>query len=233
MTTTVGRIYLWTGKADDIGLVRDKTDAFKGIRKQTVDKATLEVSRLEKRLTRLTQLLASLPVEQVQSGANKLWSISWQNDQRKALEQTIVSWQDDSSAPRCPFCQQEFTSYTFRRHHCRTCGRVVCGDPLTGCSGDVPLSITSRMSPSSLPTKRADWPVSRAPTEKSVTGMVNIDVRLCKECRATLFDRRDFEADLTKKTPVLRVYENLTQFERGIRLLMPRFQKLLTVLQYV
>lgn len=99
------------------------------------------MSRLEKRLTRLTQLLASLPLEQIQAGANKLWSISWQNDQRKALEQTIVSWQDDASVSRCPFCQQDFSSYTFRRHHCRTCGRVVCGDPATGCSAEVPLSI--------------------------------------------------------------------------------------------
>lgn len=128
-----------------LGMVRDKSDAFKAVRKQTVDKATLEVSRLEKRLTRLTQLLSSLPVEQIQSGASKRWPLSWQNDQRKALEQTVVSWQDDSSVSRCPFCQQEFTGYTFRRHHCRTCGRVVCGDPVTGCSKDVPLSITSRM----------------------------------------------------------------------------------------
>ena len=128
-----------------LGTVRDKTDAFKAVRKQTVDKATLEVSRLEKRLTRLTQLLASLPVDQIQTGASKRWPLSWQSDQRKALEQTIVSWQDDSSVSKCPFCQQEFTGYTFRRHHCRTCGRVVCGDPMTGCSNDVPLTISSRM----------------------------------------------------------------------------------------
>lgn len=70
--------------------------------------------------------------------------------------------------------------------------------------------------------------------EKPVAaGLVNVDVRLCKECRATLFDRRDFEADIMRKPADLRVYDNLTQFERGIRLLMPRFQKLLTALQYV
>ena len=129
-----------------IGLVRDRMDEFKAMRKQTVDKALLEVSRLEKRLTRLTQLLAGLPMEQIQSSATKLWSISWQGDQRKALEQTIVSWQDDASVSRCPFCQQDFTSYSFRRHHCRTCGRVVCGDPATACSTEVPLSISPRMS---------------------------------------------------------------------------------------
>ncbi|KJK66347.1 FYVE zinc finger [Aspergillus parasiticus SU-1] len=205
------------GYNDHNGLVRDRTDDFKSARKQTVDKAFLEVSRLEKRLTRLTQLLASLPVEQIQSNTSKIWSIAWQNDQRKTLEQTVVSWQDDSSVLRCPFCQQDFTSYTFRRHHCRTCGRVVCGDPTTGCSTEVPLSIT---------------PLSKASTEKSSNmDIMNIDVRLCKECRATLFDRRDFEADLMRKPPDLRAYENLVQFERGIRILQPKFQKLLTALQ--
>jgi rabenosyn-5 len=115
-------------------------DEFKAIRKPIVDKSLLEVSRLEKRLTRLTQLLASLSPEQLQS--NKLWPIPFQHDERKALEQTVVSWQDDTSVTRCPFCQQDFSSYTFRRHHCRTCGRVVCGDVLTGCSVEVPLSVT-------------------------------------------------------------------------------------------
>ncbi|RAK98225.1 putative vacuolar segregation protein (Pep7) [Aspergillus ibericus CBS 121593] len=205
------------GYNDHNGLVRDRMDEFKAMRKPTVDKALLEVSRLEKRLTRLTQLLASLPVEQIQSSANKLWSISWQGDQRKALEQTIVSWQDDASVSRCPFCQQDFTSYSFRRHHCRTCGRVVCGDPATECSAEVPLSIS---------------PLAKTSAEKSVrTGVINVDIRLCKECRSTLFDRRDFEADIMGRPPAVRAYDNLTQFERGIRLLLPKFQKILGTLQ--
>jgi hypothetical protein len=76
--------------------------------------------------------------------------------------------------------------------------------------------------------------VSPANTEKSnPDNLVNVDIRLCKECKATLFDRRDFKMDTTKKPPEIRAYENLTQFERGIRLHLPRFQKLLTTLQYV
>jgi hypothetical protein len=58
-------------------------------------------------------------------------------------------------------------------------------------------------------------------------------VRLCKECKSTIFDRRDFEADVSKKPPEVRAYGNLVQFERGIRLHLPRFQKLLAALQYV
>ncbi|KAJ5155066.1 Zinc finger FYVE/PHD-type [Penicillium coprophilum] len=205
------------GYNDNNGATRNQMEAFKSIRKQTVDKEFLEVSRLEKRLTRLTQMLASLPPAQIHPSATKLWSLAWQNDRRKEIEQTVVSWQDDASVSRCPFCQQDFAGYTFRRHHCRTCGKVVCGDPSTGCSSEVALSIA---------------PVSAATSEKTNgENLVNIDVRLCKECKATLFDRRDFKADMTRKPPEIRAYENLIQFERGIRLHLPRFQKLLTALQ--
>ncbi|KAJ5692681.1 hypothetical protein N7462_002104 [Penicillium macrosclerotiorum] len=204
------------GYNDHAGTVRDQTNAFKSIRKQIVDKDFLEVSRLEKRLTRLTQLLASLPPDQIQTGGTKLFAMAWQNDQRKILEQTVVSWQDDASVARCPFCQQDFSGYSFRRHHCRTCGQVVCGDINTGCSNEVELSIS---------------PVSKT-SEKSAAGHpINVDVRICKDCRATLFDRRDFEADVARKPPEVRAYDNLIQFERGIRLHLPRFQKLLTALQ--
>ncbi|KAL1960649.1 hypothetical protein VTO42DRAFT_7228 [Malbranchea cinnamomea] len=203
------------GYNDYTGAERDHTADFIAMRKPIVDRALFEVSRLEKRLTRLTQLLATLPPEQVQSGASKRWPISWQNDQRKILEQSVVGWQDDAEVARCPFCQQEFTTYTFRRHHCRTCGRVVCGDPKTECSMEVGLDVA-------LDSSR----VSEKPAAK-----ISVDVRLCKDCRSTLFDRHDFEADLRREPPDLRAYRNLVQFERGIRLLLPQFQKLLSALQ--
>jgi rabenosyn-5 len=115
---------------------------FTKLRRQTVDKNYLEISRLEKRLTRLTQLLANPPTELSQQQSSKRWSLSWsQIDPTKALEQSVVTWQDDASVPRCPYCQQDFTTYTFRRHHCRTCGKVVCGDPTTGCSLTIGLNV--------------------------------------------------------------------------------------------
>jgi hypothetical protein len=198
------------------GHTRDHTEEFKSLRKRTVDKALLEVSRLEKRLTRLTQLLATLPADQIQSGTNKRWSIAWQSDQRRALEQSVVGWQDDASVSKCPTCQQDFTSYTFRRHHCRTCGRVVCGDLETSCSTEVGLTILSK---------------AESSLEKSVANRIGVDVRLCKDCKATLFDRRDFEEDRMRRPPDVRAYENLVQFERGIKLLQPKFQRLLAALQ--
>ena len=67
-------------------------------------------------------------------------------------------------------------------------------------------------------------------TEKSV-GQVGVDVRMCKDCRTTVFSRSDFQAALAHKPPDVRAYENLIQFERGIRLMLPKFQRLLMTLQ--
>jgi rabenosyn-5 len=135
------------GYNDKTGFERDHMLEFTKLRRQTVDKNYLEISRLEKRLTRLTQLLTSPRAETAQTTPGKRWPLSWsQIDPIKALEQSVVSWEEDASVPRCPYCQQEFTTYTFRRHHCRTCGKVVCGDLTTGCSLTIGLNVeTSRL----------------------------------------------------------------------------------------
>src|SRR2546421_554626 len=67
-------------------------------------------------------------------------------------------------------------------------------------------------------------------TEKSAA-QIPIDVRLCKECNTTLFSRRDFDLETQTIDPSTRAYSNLAQFEHGIRILLPRFQKLLNLLQ--
>ena len=196
-----------------IGSQRDHTKAFAEIRKKNVDKTFLEVSRLEKRLTRLTQLLAN-PPEQNASTGGLLWPLSPMRTQRKELEQTVVTWEEDASVSRCPFCHQEFSTYTFRRHHCRTCGRVVCADPNTGCSNEVGFNVAAR----------------NGKSEKQ-DGQVSIDIRMCKECQHTAFSRKELAAELYKEPPDVRAYQHLTQFEHGIRLLLPKFHLLLSALQ--
>ncbi len=133
------------GYNDRNGLERNDTAEFENFRRNTVNKALLEVSRLEKRLTKLTQLLANPPLEQTTTPSSLIWSLAGAKVQKKQLEQSVVDWEDDAGVLRCPFCQQEFSNYVFRRHHCRLCGRVVCGDPLTDCSKEVPLSVVTRM----------------------------------------------------------------------------------------
>jgi rabenosyn-5 len=207
------------GYNDHHGFERSHYDDFAKSRRKRVDREHMEVSRLEKRLTKLTQLLADPPPIEETPNAGGWFGLSTvgittAKTQRKALEQSIITWEDDAKVTHCPFCQQEFSTYTFRRHHCRMCGRVVCGDPNTGCSTEIGLNVNPRKS-----------------EKASSTAPVSVDVRMCKDCKHTLFSRSDFEREMARKPKDQRSYENLAQFERGIRLLLPRFQKLLTALQ--
>ncbi|KAF2998809.1 carboxypeptidase Y-deficient [Curvularia kusanoi] len=213
------------GYNDHHGVERSHYDEFAQIRRKRVDREHMEVSRLEKRLTKLTQLLANPPpVEETPNVNGGGWfglssvGINTAKTQRKALEQSIITWEDDANVSHCPFCQQEFSTYTFRRHHCRMCGRVVCGDPTTACSTEVGLNVNAQNTKSEK-------------AKANNTGPLSIDVRMCKDCTHTLFSRSDFAAEMARKPKDQRSYENLAQFERGIRLLLPRFQKLLSALQ--
>lgn len=38
----------------------------------------------------------------------------------------VPTWQADNEASECAICHAQFTFF-FRKHHCRMCGRVVCG----------------------------------------------------------------------------------------------------------
>ena len=132
------------GYNDHTGVSIDHMSMFSGIRRKKVERHNLEVSRLEKRLTKLTKLLANPPESMSASNGSLLAPVSsfmGQKDTRKLLEQSVVTWEEDEFVVKCPFCQQEFGSWTFRRHHCRICGRVVCADPQTGCSLEVGLNI--------------------------------------------------------------------------------------------
>ncbi|OBT43486.1 hypothetical protein VE00_06139 [Pseudogymnoascus sp. WSF 3629] len=195
------------GYNDHSSLIKNHTDAFAALRRQKVDKHHLEISRLEKRLSKLTQLLANPPEDLVATGGGLLSGS--RNDPRKAIEQSVVTWEEDAKVTKCPFCQQEFGNWTFRRHHCRICGRVVCADSRTGCSSEIGLNVSRKFPP----------------------GNMNIDVRMCRDCRTTIFSRKDFEAELVHKPTVQKSYENLIQFERGIRPLLASFQKTLPILQ--
>ncbi|KAI9669277.1 MAG: carboxypeptidase Y-deficient [Alyxoria varia] len=203
------------GYNDHCGLQRDRVESFAAIRRRAVDQSYLEVSRLEKRLTKVTQVLTDPRLEQEQGAVAYLKSFSGSKSLQRQLEETVVDWEEDQTVLQCPFCHQEFSTYSFRKHHCRLCGRVVCGDLATGCSTEVGLNV------------KAPAPDS---TEKSA-GEVPVNVRMCKDCKQTVFGKADFARQLAHVPPDQRAYQNLKQFERGIRIMLPRFQKLLAALQ--
>ncbi|KAJ4385664.1 carboxypeptidase Y-deficient [Gnomoniopsis smithogilvyi] len=217
------------GYNDHNGVMVDHTTTFAEIRRRKVERQNLDIQRLEKRLTKLTQLLAHPPEEGATNGGGLLApvaSLAGQKNQRKQIEQSVVTWEEDAKIPRCPFCQQEF-SWSFRRHHCRICGRVVCADPQTACSTMVGLNVNK---PISNGTGRGEKPDTTSSTNGAGTH-VSIDVRMCRDCKCTIFSKRDFAASVAHKPPDQRAYETLRQFERGIKMLMPSFQRSLLALQ--
>ncbi|PSK37302.1 Vacuolar segregation protein pep7 [Elsinoe australis] len=137
------------GYNDHNGLERNHTKDFMDVRRKLVDKQYLEISRLEKRLTRLTQLLANPPPPENEPGATGF----------------LLSFAVDG--------------------------------------------------------------------QKSEKGLnqVPVDVRMCKDCQHTVFSKADFARETSQRPPDQRAYENLIQFQRGIQLLLPKFQRLLQTLQ--
>ncbi|KAI1431493.1 FYVE zinc finger protein [Xylaria sp. CBS 124048] len=212
------------GYNDHNGFTRDHTQSFAAVRRKKVDRQTLEVSRLEKRLTKLTSLLANPPPDFPSSGSASLMTpvspLNGPRNQRKLLEQSVVTWEEDAKVSKCPFCQQEFGSWTFRRHHCRICGKVVCADPKTACSSEVGLSVAN---PSHSPSEKEK--------EEAEGDSIHVDIRMCRDCKFTIFSKRDFVDSVMHRPPEQRAYETLRQFERGIQLLLPTFQRALLPLQ--
>lgn len=221
------------GYNDHAGFGRDLMSDFASSRRKAIDKTYLEVSRLEKRLTKLTQILADPLVHQEQGVYSYLRSFSGAPTRKRIAEQSVVDWEEDTKVSKCPFCQQEFVNYSFRRHHCRLCGRVVCADPTTACSSKIPLSVETceKNSNSRERTYSNLTPAADNITEKG--NQIPIDVRMCRECQHTVFSKSDFARELAYEPVDQRTYQNLKQFEKGIRNMLPRFQKLLQVLQYV
>ncbi|OMJ25464.1 Vacuolar segregation protein PEP7 [Smittium culicis] len=50
------------------------------------------------------------------------------NNSLAALEKSIVAWESDSTAKKCYICLTTFGTIK-RKHHCRLCGKIVCGKP--------------------------------------------------------------------------------------------------------
>eukprot|EP01059_Diplonema_ambulator_P014558 TRINITY_DN25470_c0_g1_i3.p1 TRINITY_DN25470_c0_g1~~TRINITY_DN25470_c0_g1_i3.p1 ORF type:complete len:264 (+),score=36.65 TRINITY_DN25470_c0_g1_i3:219-1010(+) len=77
----------------------------------------------------------------------------------------LWNWEPDTKRVECPLCSTQFTSY-YRKHHCRCCGRVVCG----GCSDH--LAVVTGV-PIEQQTWRS-WCCSDTRPDRSV--------RVCRDC---------------------------------------------------
>eukprot|EP00474_Spongospora_subterranea_P000451 CRZ00909.1 hypothetical protein [Spongospora subterranea] len=72
-------------------------------------------------------------------------------------DQILVQWDRDSVSDSCSLCSTAFTTFN-RRHHCRSCGILLCGEcspytswlPQLGYNPDLPQRVCERCSSKSL-----------------------------------------------------------------------------------
>ncbi|GAB7356764.1 hypothetical protein MBLNU459_g7661t1 [Dothideomycetes sp. NU459] len=145
---------------------------------------------------------------------------------------TKAHWQRFSGHDSCsdPLCGKRLGGAN-GNINCRHCGKLFCEEHTMY---QMKLSRAAQYEP-----VRGYWcrvalnvdTITDIDSEKG-TGQVGVDVRMCKDCQHTIFSKSDFARELALRPPDQRAYENLVQFERGIRLLTPKFQKLLVTLQH-
>lgn len=108
------------------GKLVSHTEEFLNLRAQRISHAHREQDRLLLRLEKLMRV-ADDPSDSPAAGLTRFTAGSAAL-KRKAAQKALVPWAADKDVPLCPICAAEFNRITRRKHHCRLCGFVMCGD---------------------------------------------------------------------------------------------------------
>ncbi|KAI8141441.1 FYVE zinc finger-domain-containing protein [Fennellomyces sp. T-0311] len=122
-------------------------------------------------------------------------------------EQSVTKWEDDKSVTHCPLCSSTFT-ITNRKHHCRLCGRIVCGN--IRCSKMIPLFLN----------------MSSDTFDEEPVG----DTRACRDCQRSVFRRKICHEEALHPMPIVQLYHQLTRTRQKIEKLLPRFHDVIVLI---
>lgn len=232
----------WNGKT------RTRNVEFMQLRQKRVDKLNLEVNRLNNRLQKLAEIHQTyklpnsqsstpqgspLPIRKVQqqilveksSSAASGMALKAGRSLREA-EQTVTNWQPDADVSECPFCHIPFGRWlsSNRKHHCRLCGRVVCGN----CSQTFPLFSSSPSAATfgkdnssfllsadkqqqQRSSSRLSASSSRASSTTEMSGSSAAEqcgrVLVCNDCKHLTFHRRKHLEESTQIPALVKIYE--------------------------
>ncbi|TPX39744.1 hypothetical protein SeMB42_g06263 [Synchytrium endobioticum] len=222
------------GYTEPLGAMRNRTGLFNTFRRGRVDKISLDVNKLEKRLDKLVRTYVD--------GASATGTLALTRSLRstKSMDQSVVAWQNDRSVLNCPLCGSTFNSLKNRRHHCRLCGRVICG--LDACSSIVSLyeSMASpQMTTHSTSSVLGNGHVGHSGSSHSEDGqsdqgssfgsgsgkpeVVVGEVRVCRDCRRLVFRRREQILEDSNPSPVMKICQAIARYRGFIEELLPKF----------
>ncbi|KAI8825233.1 FYVE zinc finger-domain-containing protein [Fimicolochytrium jonesii] len=186
------------GYKDSVGVSRSRTKLYLRLRKARIDTMQMDVNKLEKRLEKLSTIYAEENAR-VPTTNGQRPSLSTKTLARiRIREQAIVAWENDSSVTECPCCNSQFGSFVNRRHHCRLCGRVICGQET--CSKELPLT--------------GGPPTPDAPT-----------IRACPDCYRTISVHNNVHSP--SATAIAALYRAITRYRASVTEVLPKFNNLL------
>ncbi|KAG7899121.1 hypothetical protein KL907_005012 [Ogataea polymorpha] len=182
-------------KTENCAFFTDKTSNLKNIRSKKLNSVKLETVALENRCIKLVGVLKD--IEKNNIPARSL----------RSIERNLADWVDDAGVDSCSICKTEFNFWN-RKHHCRICGQVVCGDISRGCSMDVPANIV-------VDIMNIDQEVKLEKLQDS-----RWSIRMCLNCKQKLFNKRIYLQNVYSDSQA-----ELLQYYRQVKALEDKFEK--------
>ncbi|KAJ3027840.1 UNVERIFIED_CONTAM: carboxypeptidase Y-deficient [Siphonaria sp. JEL0065] len=215
------------GYFDTNGVTHTRTATFLKFRSSMSDVVALEVNKLESRYEKLAALYQDIPSKPTgkQKTLSRLTSFSSGGSSTRDIDQRVVAWQEDTEVSSCPLCDSSFSTIfnpLNRRHHCRLCGRVVCG--LETCISNIPLIPRETL----FQSQSMSSPIT--PEQVTIPPPKPAEVKVCTDCKKLVFRRKNAVLEQLNKPEVVVLYETFLQLKQHVEELLPKFNNLIMAL---
>ncbi|ODV95157.1 hypothetical protein PACTADRAFT_33734 [Pachysolen tannophilus NRRL Y-2460] len=211
---------------NDLAYTRDLTDLFKQMRQKINQEKDLQINILERRLLKFYYFF------QKEKNGNVL-SFNFKN-----FEMSVVNWENDKEHKFCTICNNKFNFAMMRKHHCRLCGEVVCGNLENGCSMEVPINILMQYLSIGLTDAKQQVQQVQQVQEQDQFQLKGTNyyaplpeqqdkpIRICLNCKKSMFGKKLFLKDVNgEKSETLRIYDTILIYKIKIEQLLPIFKK--------